>query len=331
MEKEKVPASILTLTIGVVVTLVSLWFGQNHGLMPEQASEQAPIVDRFFNLMVTIGTALFLVVEGALLFALFRFRQRRGDTTDAPPIKGNLPLEVFWTAVPAIIVIALGIYSVEVFRDMGGFEPAHHHMPMRSASASQVAMVSQSNLSAPLIAEAAPNQVKFGFGANPQNEGTAADVEVNVTGLQFAWIFNYPDSGVTSGELHVPLGKQVQLNMVAQDVIHSFWVPQFRLKQDVMPGQESQLNFVATKTGTYPIVCTELCGSYHGAMRTQLIVHTPEEYDAWLQENRVAMSKTPQGAIAVNPKELSDSEYLAPYARELGIDASTLAQLHHHQ
>jgi cytochrome c oxidase subunit 2 len=116
--------------------------------------------------------------------------------------------------------------------------------------------------------------------------------------------------------------------MVAQDVIHSFWVPQFRLKQDVMPGQESQLNFVATKTGTYPIVCTELCGSYHGAMRTQLIVHTPEEYDAWLQENRVAMSKTPQGAIAVNPKELSDSEYLAPYARELGIDASTLAQLH---
>lgn len=330
MEQEKVPTAILTLTVGFVVILVSLWVGQNHGLMPEQASEQAPVVDRFFDLMMTIGTALFLVVEGAIVLALLIYRQNRGDRTDAAPLKGNLPLEAFWTAVPAIIVIALGIYSVEVFRDMGGFEPAHHHM---SAPSAQVGTASASDISAPLIADsestANPDKVKYGFGANPTNEGTIPDVAVTVTGLQFAWIFNYPDSGITSGELHVPIGKQVQLNMTAQDVIHSFWVPQFRLKQDVMPGQQSQLNFVATKTGTYPIVCTELCGSYHGAMRAQLIVHTPEEYETWLQENRVATSDSQK--IAVNPEELSDREFLAPYAGELGIDPHTIAQLNQQQ
>ena len=114
---------------------------------------------------------------------------------------------------------------------------------------------------------------------------------MNVTGLQFAWLFNYPNSGVVSGELHVPLGKDVQLNIAAQDVIHSFWVPQFRIKQDAIPGEETQLRFTPTKTGTYSVVCAELCGGYHGAMRTQLIVHTPEEYDAWLQDNRIALAQ----------------------------------------
>ena len=63
---KEIPASVITLVIGVIVTLISLWVGQNHGLLPEQASEQAPLVDGFFNVMVTIGTALCLVVEGAM-------------------------------------------------------------------------------------------------------------------------------------------------------------------------------------------------------------------------------------------------------------------------
>lgn len=336
MENEKVPSAIITLTAGIVITLVSLWVGQNHGLMPEQVSEQAPLVDDFFDVMMTIGTALFLVVEGAIVIAMIRFRRRKGDDTDAEPIIGNLPLEAFWTAIPAIIVIGLGIYSVEVYRDMGGFEPAHHHVAKADTPA-QMASMPGSAMAAPLVADTegmesdeavAPKGAKYGFGAAPQREGQTADLVVNVTGLQFAWIFNYADSGVVAGELHVPIGKDVQLNISAQDVIHSFWVPQFRLKQDAIPGQETELRFVATKTGTYPVVCAELCGGYHGAMRTQLIVHTPEEYDAWLEENRMAQQQNPNQTVAVNPADLSESEFLEPYATNLGVDEKTLTQLH---
>lgn len=321
-DKEKVPSSLLTLTAGVVITLVSLWYGKNHGLMPEQVSQQAPLVDQFFDIMMTIGTALFLVVEGAILIAVIRFRHRKGDDTDAAPIKGNLPLEAFWTAIPAILVIGLGIYSVQVYEDMGGFQVGGHHMMAGGDSAIAAPIATDTE---GMIAES-----EYGFGASPQQVGKDADLVVNVTGLQFAWLFNYPDNEIDAGELHVPVGKDVLLNISAMDVIHSFWIPQLRLKQDAIPGSDSQLRFVATKTGEYPIVCAELCGSYHGGMRTQMVVHTPEEYDAWLEENKIAQQQDPNQAVAVKPADLSPSEFMAPYAEEMGIDANIIAQVHHH-
>ena len=106
--------------------------------------------------------------------------------------------------------------------------------------------------------------------------------------MQFAFIFHYPGADITSGELHVPVGQSVQLRMEAKDVIHAFWVPQFRLKQDVIPGQPTLLTFTATRSGTYPIVCAELCGPYHGGMRSSVVVHEPEAFEAWLAANRPA-------------------------------------------
>ncbi len=103
--------------------------------------------------------------------------------------------------------------------------------------------------------------------------------------MQFAFIFHYPQGDITSGELHVPLGQPVELRMEARDVIHAFWVPQFRLKQDVIPGQTTQLSFTPTRAGTYPIVCAELCGAYHGGMRSNVVVHERESFDAWLEQN----------------------------------------------
>jgi cytochrome c oxidase subunit II len=324
-EKEQVPGSIFALTGGVLITIISLWFGYHNGLMPEQASEQAPLVDGFFNLMLTIGIALFLVVEGAIVLAMFKFRQRRGDNTDAKPIQGNLPLEIFWTAIPTVIVVILGIYSVEVYTQMGGFEPAHHHMMAHSHNNAIAAPIGEDHQDTNPTNSAS----KYGFGAAPTREGQIADLVVNVTGMQFAWIFNYADSGIVSGDLHVPIGKDVLLNITAQDVIHALWVPQLRLKQDAIPGEPSQLRFVATKTGTYPVVCAELCGSYHGGMRTQLVVHTQEEYDAWLESNRIAATDPDENlTIAVNPAEMSNEKFLAPYASEMGINPETIAELH---
>ena len=323
---QQIPASLITLVAGALVTIIGLWVSQTHSLLPVQASEQAPLVDGFFNVMFAIAIALFLVVEGTILFFAIHFRQRKGDNTDGPPIEGNVPLEIFWTAIPTLIVFALGIYSVDVYKQMGGFPSsspvieAQNHHPSGSAIA---ATISQ----APIISsEAAPLATqKVGIKGSPEQQGKAADVTVDVTGMQFAWIFSYPEDNVTSGELHVPVGADVQFNIAATDVIHSFWVPQFRLKQDAIPGMNTELRFVATKPGTYPVVCTELCGAYHGAMRSKVIVHTPEEYQGWLQENRIAQQESQ--TVAVNPAQLSSSEYLAAYNSEMDINSATLAQI----
>lgn len=332
---EQVPVSILTLVAGIIVTLISLWVGQHHGLLPVQASAQAPLVDGFFNIMVTIATALFLVVEGAILIFAIKFRRRSGDDTDGLSIVGNFSLEAFWTAIPAIIVIGLGIYSVEVFTQMGGIQPVGHMMAHTHSPSPMAHMGGGSAVAAPLIADSqgehssqsAATGSSIGIGANPQEIGKQADVSVNVTGMQYAWVFNYPDSGITAGELHIPVGKDVQLNISANDVIHSFWVPQFRLKQDAIPGQPTELRFIATKTGEYPVVCAELCGGYHGAMRSQVIVQTQSEYESWLQENRLTQQPELNQAVAVNSAKLPTSEFLAPYAKEMGINSQTLAQV----
>ncbi|MBE9039033.1 cytochrome c oxidase subunit II [aff. Roholtiella sp. LEGE 12411] len=324
---QQIPVSLWTLIAGIVVTAISVWIGQNHTLLPVQASLQAPLVDGFFNIMFTIAIALFLVVEGTIVIFLIQFRRRRGDDTDGVPIEGNLPLEVFWTAIPTLIVLALGIYSVDVFNQMGGFEPAGHphssahvaHTP-GTALAATLSDTSES-VTTPTIAPT------IGIGASPTTLGKTADLVVDVKGIQYAWIFNYPDSGITSGELHVPVGADVQLNLSAQDVIHSFWVPNFRLKQDALPGIPTELRFVATKPGTYPVVCAELCGGYHGSMRTQVIVHTPEAYDSWRTENQIAQQQDGHQVVAVNPANLSTSEFLAPHTHDMGISAATLESM----
>jgi cytochrome c oxidase subunit II len=324
----KIPSTITTLLAGILLTLVSLWYGQNHGLLPAAASEEAPLVDGLFNMMMTVSTGLFLIVQGALIIAIIRFRRRKDDMTDAPPVHGNVPLEILWTAIPTVIVLIIGIYSFEVYNSMGGLDPmaAHgHQMPqatnMRGAAIAATLPSNKNSHATP------SNQVALGVGSSPE-KGATQNLNINVTGLQFAWIFNYPDSGVVSGELHVPLGREVKLNISANDVIHSFWVPQFRLKQDAIPGQQAQLQFTPSKVGEYPVICAELCGAYHGAMKTRVVVQTPEEFDTWLQ-SQVASNDNLQQAVAVNPHEMSTDEYLAPYAHEMGVNPEILAQLHH--
>jgi cytochrome c oxidase subunit II len=320
---EQVPVSLWTLVAGILISAISIWIGQHHNLLPVQASLQAPMVDGFFNVMFTIAIALFLVVEGTIVIFLIKYRRRRGDDTDGVPIEGNVPLEIFWTAIPTLIVFCLGIYSVDVFNRMGGLEPAGHpHGAAHVAHMKGTALAA--TLDQPAESKTAPS---IGIGASSTNQDKVADLVVDVQGMQYAWIFNYPDSGITTGELHVPVGADVQLNLSAQDVIHSFWVPNFRLKQDAIPGIATQLRFVATKPGTYPVVCAELCGGYHGSMRSQVIVHTPEEYESWLTENQVAQKQDLRQAIAINPSDLSTSEFLAPHVHDMGVSAATLQSM----
>lgn len=331
---QKVPVSLWTLLAGMFIAPISIWIGQHHHLLPVQASQQAPLVDGFFNVMFTIAIALFLIVQGTIITFLVVYRRRRGDNSDGVPIEGNIALEIFWTAIPSVIVIGLGIYSVNVYNQMGGLEPGSH--PHHIAHVADTAMAasmnnhSNSHTNSQTHSQTLPSPT-IGIGASPQTQNKPADLVVDVKGIQFAWLFNYPATGIVAGELHVPVGADVQLNLSADDVIHSFWVPQFRLKQDAIPGVPTELRFVATKPGTYPVVCAELCGGYHGSMRTQVIVHTPEEFNNWLTENQLAQTQEikqeTQQIIAVNPANLSTDEFLDPYVKEMGISAENIQSL----
>lgn len=308
---KQIPTSLLTLTAGILIALISFWVGQHHGLLPVQASEQAPLVDQFFSVMVTIATGLFIVVEGAILLFAIQFRRRPGDHTDGEPIEGNLPLEAFWTAIPAIIILGLSIYSVNIYQQMGGLALGGHgamaHAPattlvaQSSSPTSRAGTLNRIRTTAEPPATDSDLKTRYGIGAASDDQ---PDLTVDVTGFQYAWLFNYPDSGILAGELHVPMGADVQLNLTAKDVIHALWVPQFRLKQDVFPGQQTQLRFVATKVGTYPIICAELCGSYHGNMRTRVVVHRPEEYDQWVKDNLPVSAQAQAPTVALNSTDL---------------------------
>ena len=282
----KIPSNIVTLIAGITLTLISLWYGQNHGLMPIAASAEAAEVDGLFNLMMTIATGLFLLVEGVIIYSVIKFRRKEGDTTDGPPIEGNVPLEIVWTAIPTVIVFILAIYSFEVYNTLGGLDPmaSHDHL----ASHNHHEMVAMDEGNSQLIAMNG-EKVALGLGQSPYLE-ESSPLNVNVNGIQYAWIFTYPDTGIVSGELHVPVDRPVQLNMSGGDVLHAFWLPEFRIKQDVIPGRESQLTFTPTKVGQYPVICAELCGAYHGGMKTTLTVHSAEDYQQWLQDNTIAQT-----------------------------------------
>ena len=109
-------------------------------------------------------------------------------------------------------------------------------------------------------------------------------IRVNVTAQQFAWSFSYPKyKGLTVSTLHLPIHEAVELKMRSKDVIHSFWVPQFGQKQDLVPGITTRLVITPKRLGTYSVVCTELCGEGHAIMRSQAVVQTPGAFAAWVK------------------------------------------------
>jgi cytochrome c oxidase subunit 2 len=279
-----IPSALVTLLIGMALTLAGLWVGHNVRLLPVEASANAPVYDALFEVLFSIGTILFLGIVGLLLYSLVRFRRRPGDSGDGQAIEGNLPLEIVWTAIPAVVVLFVGIYSYDIYERMGGMASFHDHSTHDQSA--MAAMVHEASLTQQ-VSDDSDGQERIWGGIGQSNDASAV-LPVEVTAMQFAFIFHYPDSGITAGELHVPLGQSVQLRMEAKDVIHAFWVPQFRLKQDVIPGQPTLLTFTPTRAGTYPIVCAELCGPYHGGMRSNVVVHEPDGFDAWLQSNRPA-------------------------------------------
>ena len=253
----------LILIISAIIG-ISFWIGFNINLLPAEASINAPIYDELFKILFIIGLILFIGMSLLVVYSLFKFRKRKGQIGDGIALEGNLKLEIIWTVIPSIIVLLVGLYSYNIYDRMGGMNELNHdHSAMGNNSEKIWAGISQSNNNLGLI-----------------------DTNIEVYAMQFAFLFNYPKGDFISGELHVPVNKEISVKMESKDVIHAFWIPEFRIKQDIIPGQPTVLNFTPTKVGKYPIICAELCGPYHGGMRASIIVEEQSDYENWFNQNK---------------------------------------------
>ena len=202
---------------------------------------------------------------------------------DASKEAGRIHFVYWFTTVISIavfaVVAAVLTYSVLHFRarpdDDSDGPPIHGHTTLEIVwTAVPAALVTAiSIVSAVVLAQ------NSHAGRNP--------LVVKVTAQQFAWQFTYPN-GKTYGYLTLPKGRHAKLDITAKDVIHSFWVPEFSQKQDAVPGQHNTLVVTPSRTGTFPVICTELCGLGHALMRSHADVVSPQKFAAFLKSGPAA-------------------------------------------
>jgi cytochrome c oxidase subunit 2 len=251
---------------GLAIILGGLLIGATvPSFFPTEGSSQAQQVDNLFRFMLAIGGSIFLLVNGVLLYSIIRFRARKGDTSDGPPIQGNTTLEFTWTVIPAVIVVAITLYSFQVWQAIRAPQPNEqivHGTGQRFAWAFTYD-IPQENLPEGVALEQLPEDVQAAF-ASPEG-----------------MTFNSP-------QLHTWVGQPIHMLLNTEDVIHSFWIPGMRIKQDLLPGRQTDVRFTPIEAGVYRITCAELCGSGHGDMAGRvddngtlqgawLIVHPDEQ------------------------------------------------------
>jgi cytochrome c oxidase subunit 2 len=219
---------IIASALGIALALLIDWF-------PVSASAQAKPVDTLWDVLLIVSVPIFVLVTTVVLYSVFRWRMRPGEELeDGPPIHGNTRLEIIWTALPAILLVALCSYAYVVLRDV--------------------------------------------------EEAKADTMEVRVVGEQFAWTYYYRDGGkeLSSHQLYLPLNRPVHFTVQSKDVLHDFFVPAFRVKKDAVRGIDTDVRATPNRIGTFPVICAELCGLGHAAMRSSVHVVQPQEFTAWL-------------------------------------------------
>ena len=188
-----------------------------------------------------------------------------------------------------VLVMSVALYSIFAFRarpgDLSDGEPIHGNTRL------EVIWVT-----IPFILVSA--LAIYGWIVLDDIEAKQKDpLVVNVTAQQFAWRFEYPDEGkVKSTGLVLPKDRPVEFNVRTDDVLHSFWVPEFRLKTDAVPDLTTKIRVTPSRLGTYQVICAELCGIGHSTMRQDVRVVPPQEFDAWLAKEQ--QSETDGGAAA---------------------------------
>ncbi|MBC61200.1 MAG: cytochrome c oxidase subunit II [Zetaproteobacteria bacterium] len=208
-----------------------------HALfLPKAASDIAQLWDYLFDFL--IGISLFFFVPTFLVTIIFLYKYRKKEGVKATPIHGHTTLEIFWTAVPTLIVLVLFAWGWVVYQKMV--------IPPKGA------------------------------------------YEIKVVGKQWFWQFNYDNGHQSVGDIYVPAGQRIRLTMTSDDVIHSFFIPDFRVKSDVVPGLYSSLWFIPNEPGEHIIYCSEYCGSAHSKMLGKVKVLSEEDWREWLESSKSA-------------------------------------------
>ncbi|MBH8560723.1 cytochrome c oxidase subunit II [Nostoc sp. CENA67] len=257
--------NILTLFTGAIaVTFMSLWIGkQAYSWLPPQAAAESHLIDDLISFLVTLGAFIFLGVTSTLVYSIIFHRAKKDDFSDGPAIEGNITLEVVWTAIPVLLVLWIAGYSSQVYEQMAIQGPAqlvHLHNPMGMESAYAATK------DAPVDALAEPVE------------------KIDVVAKQWAWVFHYPEKNVTSTELHLPSDRRVRLALQSEDVLHGFYIPAFRLKQDIIPNHTIDFEFTPIRTGEYRLTDSQYSGTYFATMQANVVVESPEQYHQWLAQ-----------------------------------------------
>jgi cytochrome c oxidase subunit 2 len=193
---------------------------------------------------------------------------------------------VFWFVIAICIAIfalvaAVMIYAIVRFRvredDPEDGPPVHGHTGLEIAwTAIPFVLVTAIAIVSAIVLS--------------RNDAEAGNtLHINATAQQYAWTFTYPDANdATSPVLRIPEGRSIELDMRSLDVIHAFFVPEFRTNEDIVPGLVTDVHITPTRLGTFPLICNELCGLGHSLMRTQAIVMKPSAFDAWLKHQKTS-------------------------------------------
>lgn len=213
---------------------------ENSVLFPPQASTFAKDVDVLYYFIHYLSVFFWVLIVVGIVYFVWRYR--RGHKEGVGP-SHNLPLELTWSIIPLILVVAIFLWGFKTF----------------------------------MVISRAPGDAET----------------INVTGQKWSWNFEYPNGFQQMGELHVQLDKPYKLVMTSNDVIHSFFVPSFRNKMDVVPGRYTTFWFQPTMLGEHQVFCTEFCGDSHSDMLAKIIVHDEAGYQEWLESTQVEDTTTP--------------------------------------
>lgn len=210
--------------------------------LPKNISTIGEKIDHLWRMIFWLTVVIFFVTEGALLYFIFRYRERPGRR--ASFVHESNVAETIWSVVPGLILLFLAVYQWNTWAEAKLRPPD-----------------SREALRVEILAKQFEWRVRY---AGPDGMFATAD-DVNLT-----------------NQLYIPKGKPILIQLRADDVIHSFFLPNMRVKQDIIPGQTVQVWFDANETGDYEIACSELCGLGHYRMRARLFIRSADEFETWL-------------------------------------------------
>ncbi|MBW3547909.1 MAG: cytochrome c oxidase subunit II [Actinobacteria bacterium] len=216
--------------------------------MLEPEGPYARTLDNLFNPIFWVAVAVFVVVEGVIVYSIVKWRDRGdadGDAEEMPAqLHGNTRLEIGWTIVPALVLAVIAVLTVPVIFELNA-EPA-------AGEALEVDVTGA--------------QFWWGYDYPTQPD------------------FGITEGIVTANELHIPAGQQVHLTLESVDVIHSFWAPKLNGKRDVVPGRTHHWLLEADEPGVYSGQCAEFCGLSHANMRLKVVAHDATGWEAWVED-----------------------------------------------